>query len=54
MTIAREEIFGPVASVIPFDEMDDALRLADDTSYGLAPVHCPQGLAGAQDRDDLD
>lgn len=36
MTIAREEIFGPVASVIPFDTMEDALRLANDTPYGLA------------------
>lgn len=36
MTIAREEIFGPVASVIPFDTVEDALRLANDTPYGLA------------------
>jgi aldehyde dehydrogenase (NAD+) len=36
MTIAREEIFGPVISVIPFDDADDALRLANDTQYGLA------------------
>jgi aldehyde dehydrogenase (NAD+) len=36
MTIAREEIFGPVASVIPFDTEEDALRLANDTPYGLA------------------
>ncbi|MYV97791.1 aldehyde dehydrogenase family protein [Streptomyces sp. SID3343] len=36
MTIAQEEIFGPVASVIPFDDMDDALRIANDTPYGLA------------------
>ena len=35
MRIAREEIFGPVASVIPFDSVDDAIRLANDTDYGL-------------------
>ncbi len=34
--IAREEIFGPVASVIPFDDEADALRIANDTFYGLA------------------
>jgi betaine-aldehyde dehydrogenase len=34
--IAREEIFGPVASVIPFDSEEDALRIANDTYYGLA------------------
>lgn len=36
MTIAREEIFGPVASVIPFDTTDEALKLANATDYGLA------------------
>lgn len=36
MRIAREEIFGPVASVIPFDTIDEALQLANDTEYGLA------------------
>jgi acyl-CoA reductase-like NAD-dependent aldehyde dehydrogenase len=36
MTIAREEIFGPVGSVIPFDDPDDAIRLANTTAYGLA------------------
>jgi len=36
MTIARQEIFGPVASVIPFDGADDAIRIANDTIYGLA------------------
>ncbi|MEY4138794.1 MAG: aldehyde dehydrogenase DhaS [Pseudomonadota bacterium] len=35
MRIAREEIFGPVISVIPFDDADEALRLANDTVYGL-------------------
>src|SRR6185369_6349371 len=34
--IGREEIFGPVASVIPFDTEEDALRIANDTYYGLA------------------
>ena len=34
--IAREEIFGPVAAVIPFDNEADALRIANDTHYGLA------------------
>ena len=34
--IAREEIFGPVASVIPFDGESDAIRIANDTPYGLA------------------
>jgi betaine-aldehyde dehydrogenase len=35
-TIAREEIFGPVMSVIPFEDEADALRIANDTPYGLA------------------
>ncbi|URI06926.1 aldehyde dehydrogenase family protein [Aquincola tertiaricarbonis] len=35
MRIAREEIFGPVATVIPFDDEADAIRLANDTAYGL-------------------
>jgi betaine-aldehyde dehydrogenase len=34
--IAREEIFGPVASVIPFDDEAEAVRIANDTFYGLA------------------
>jgi acyl-CoA reductase-like NAD-dependent aldehyde dehydrogenase len=36
MAIAREEIFGPVLSVIPFDDEDEAVGLANDTPYGLA------------------
>jgi betaine-aldehyde dehydrogenase len=34
--IAREEIFGPVACVIPFDDEREALKIANDTSFGLA------------------
>ena len=36
MRIAREEIFGPVASVLPFDGIDEAIAIANDTIYGLA------------------
>lgn len=36
MRIAREEIFGPVASVIPFDGIEEGLSIANDTIYGLA------------------
>ena len=36
MRIAREEIFGPVAAVIPFDDIDDAVAKANDSLYGLA------------------
>ncbi len=35
MTIAREEIFGPVLVVIPFEDDDDAVRIANDNQYGL-------------------
>ena len=36
MRIAREEIFGPVLSMIPFKDLDDAIAIANDTPYGLA------------------
>ena len=36
MTIAREEIFGPVLSIIPYDDEDEAIRIANDTPYGLS------------------
>jgi aldehyde dehydrogenase (NAD+) len=36
MMIAREEIFGPVLCIIPYDDEDDAVRIANDTPYGLS------------------
>ena len=36
MRIAQEEIFGPVLGVLPFDDIDDAVSIANDTVYGLA------------------
>ena len=35
MTVAQEEIFGPVVTVIPFEDEKDAIRIANDTKYGL-------------------
>jgi aldehyde dehydrogenase (NAD+) len=36
MTIAREEIFGPVLSIMPYDDEDEAVSIANDTPYGLS------------------
>ena len=36
MTIAREEVFGPVLAIIPYDDEDEAVRIANDTPYGLS------------------
>ena len=36
MTIAREEVFGPVLAVIKFSDVDEAIKIANDSKYGLA------------------
>ena len=36
MTIAQEEIFGPVMSIITYNDIDEAIKIANDTKYGLA------------------
>jgi aldehyde dehydrogenase (NAD+) len=48
MTIAREEIFGPVLSIIPYDNDDDAVRIANDTPYGLSGYVTSGNLERAQ------
>jgi aldehyde dehydrogenase (NAD+) len=46
MTIAQQEIFGPVLVVIPYEDDDDAIRIANDSQYGLASYI----ISGAKDR----
>ncbi len=47
MKIAQEEIFGPVASVIPFDGIDEGIAIANDTIYGLAAAVWTSDLSTA-------
>jgi aldehyde dehydrogenase (NAD+) len=47
MTIAREEIFGPVLSMIPFDTEEEAIQIANDTPYGLTDYVQTQDAAKA-------
>ncbi|HZA19323.1 MAG TPA: aldehyde dehydrogenase family protein, partial [Actinomycetota bacterium] len=47
MRIAQEEIFGPVAAVIPVDDIDEAVAVANDTMYGLASAVWTQNLTTA-------
>ena len=46
--ILREEIFGPVLAIIPFDTEDDAVRLANDTEYGLVSYVFTESLSRGQ------
>ncbi len=48
MTIAREEIFGPVLSIIAYTDEDDAVRIANDTPYGLSGYVSSSDLARAR------
>jgi aldehyde dehydrogenase (NAD+) len=45
MRIAQEEIFGPVLAVIPFEDDEDAIRIANESAYGLSG-----GVSGSFDR----
>ncbi|NOV19597.1 aldehyde dehydrogenase [Ensifer adhaerens] len=47
MTLAREEVFGPILSIIPFDDEADALRIANGTEYGLAAAVWTANLSRA-------
>jgi acyl-CoA reductase-like NAD-dependent aldehyde dehydrogenase len=48
MTIAQEEIFGPVLAIIPYDDEDDAVRIANDTEYGLVSYVFTESLSRGQ------
>ena len=53
MTIAREEIFGPVLCILPYDTEEEAIRIANDTPYGLSAYvfgDTPRACAGRRRR----
>ncbi len=49
MTIAREEIFGPVLAILPYDSEEQAIQIANDTPYGLAAYVQSENLEHARD-----
>ncbi len=49
MKVAREEIFGPVLSVIKYETVDEAITIANDTDYGLSAGVWSEDVAGAQE-----
>jgi betaine-aldehyde dehydrogenase len=49
MEVARNEIFGPVFCVIPFDSLDEAVEIANDSRYGLAGAVFTRNTAAARD-----
>ncbi len=50
MTIAQEEIFGPVLSIIPYDTEEEAVEIANDTVYGLAGARVGGGQGARRAR----
>lgn len=55
MRIAQEELFGPVVCVIPFDEVEEAIEIANDTAYGLvAVVYSPDHVLAQRISRELD
>lgn len=48
MTQVREEIFGPVQCVIPYDDVDEAIAMANDSIYGLGGGICSTNASRAQ------
>ena len=48
MRINREEVFGPVAAVIPVDDLDEAIAIARDADYALSSAICTTSLAAAE------
>jgi acyl-CoA reductase-like NAD-dependent aldehyde dehydrogenase len=48
MTIAQEEIFGPVLCIIPYDDEDEAVAVANDSPYGLAAFVSSRNLQHAR------